>query len=481
MRDTAAENDTTPLGSQLRLPRRENAAQAERMIFIGISAVIVLAPLPLGSGRPLAWDILGLCVATLLMGSLGYWPRKLGIFSRDLTPPALAFGLVICVVIVQISTMVPTVWDNPLWDQASETLGKHVAGTIAVDRQAALSGLLRLLTYAGVFFLTFLFGRDRDRASTSIKVVAFSGGAYAAYGLLAYWSGNETVLWLSKWAYMEDLTGTFVNRNSFATFLGLCLLAALSHLVKSFSRLRLYGTSRDKAHLIIEYLGGQSWLILSLFSLATALVLTHSRGGFLSSLVAALTFFVMLSQAPSLGRFRNMGLVALPVVLVVLAFLISGGTTLGRLMETTLGNEERLTVYQLTWQVIQDYPVLGIGLGSFTSFFPLYRTEAVTSFFDLTHNDYLQNILELGVPAAASLFFAILWLVGLCVRGMRTRQRDGVYPCLGIAASILVALHASVDFSLQIPAVTTTYMALLGVAVAQSRSSQEGAENKPRE
>jgi hypothetical protein len=63
------------------------------------------------------------------------------------------------------------------------------------------------------------------------------------------------------------------------------------------------------------------------------------------------------------------------------------------------------------------------------------------------------------------------------LRGVRLRRRDAVFPCLGIATTVLVALHATVDFSLQIPAVTYTYCFLLGAAVAQSwpsRQSQAG-------
>lgn len=446
--------------------------QSTKAIFFAFGAIVALAPLPLGSSRPLACDVLCFCVGSLLIGNLTCWPENLRILRKDLPVPIALFGAVLAFVIVQIASGTPAAWHNPLWDQASEALGGNVVGTIAVDRQAALTGLLRLLTYAGVFTLSLFLFRDSTRARAIVKLITICGGIYAAYGLVIYWSGNETLLWFSKWAYPQDLTGTFVNRNSFATFLGLCFLTALCQLIGSLSRLRLYGSGRDRAHTVIEFLTARWWLFVALFLLATALVLTHSRGGFLSTLVGAVTFVLALSQAPSLGRFRHFGLIALPVVLVLLAFLISGGATLGRLMETSFNSEERLTAYRLIWQAIGDYPILGIGLGSFTAFFPLYRTPAITGYYDLAHNDYLQNLLELGIPAATCLFVTLFWLIGLCARGVRQRRRGAVYPCLGIAASALVGLHATVDFSLQIPAVTTLYMTLLGMAVAQSRSTQ---------
>jgi O-antigen ligase len=84
----------------------------------------------------------------------------------------------------------------------------------------------------------------------------------------------------------------------------------------------------------------------------------------------------------------------------------------------------------------------------------------------------LQNTLELGIPAAICFYAALLWLVGLSLRGIVQRRRDAAYPCLAAAASLLVGLHATVDFSLQIPAVTATYLFLLGAGIAQSRSTR---------
>lgn len=117
---------------------------------------------------------------------------------------------------------------------------------------------------------------------------------------------------------------------------------------------------------------------------------------------------------------------------------------------------------------MQKTPWLGTGLGSFSSVFPAYRTEAMPGRIDLAHDDYLENLLELGIPAAIALFAAVFVLFLGCVRGVRRRRRDAIFACVGVGATVLVAVHASVDFSLQNPAVTTAYCLLLGAAVAQS-------------
>ena len=59
----------------------------------------------------------------------------------------------------------------------------------------------------------------------------------------------------------------------------------------------------------------------------------------------------------------------------------------------------------------------------------------------------------------------------VCIRGLRERGKDWVYPAVGIAATALVAIHSWFDFSLQIPAVAMSYACIMGVACAQSYSS----------
>ena len=45
----------------------------------------------------------------------------------------------------------------------------------------------------------------------------------------------------------------------------------------------------------------------------------------------------------------------------------------------------------------------------------------------------------------------VVWLAGLCLRGVWQRNRDVIFPALGFAATVLVASHAFVDFSLRFP------------------------------
>ncbi len=119
--------------------------------------------------------------------------------------------------------------------------------------------------------------------------------------------------------------------------------------------------------------------------------------------------------------------------------------------------------------------MLGTGYGTFEEVFRFYRDASLPGVYARAHNTYLENALELGLPGAAALFAAVGGLSLLTLRGVRRRRRDAVYPCIGFAATTLVAAHSLVDFSLQIPAVALTYSLLMGAACAQSWSTRKGA------
>jgi O-antigen ligase len=449
------------------------------LIFTGLCAVIALAPLPLGAGRPLAWEIMALAVGVLLLASATVSAEELRSFKSVLAVPAVLFGLVVAFILVQVAHFVPAEWQNPVWEVAADALPGGGSGSIGVDPPAALSDLLRLLAYAGIFVLSALLCRRAARALAAVAVVAFAGGAYATYGLVVYGLGNDRILWLKKWAYFGDLTGTFVNHNSFATYLGLSLLAGLAYLILLLQQIHFFGSWRDRLGAVIDGASRHPAVVVCLFVLPTALFLTHSRGGSLASLAGLAALALAVSQAPSLRRLKRLRVAALPLALVLAAFLISGDRLVERMVGASDDAQGRMAIYAVTWRAIGDHPILGTGLGSFEGIFSIYRTPDVSGHVDLAHDDYLQNLLELGAPAATALLLTLAWLVGICVRGLIIRRRDALYPALGIAASMLVAFHALVDFSLQIPAVTATYMFLLGAAVAQSRSTDEKSPTTP--
>lgn len=451
----------------------------------GLLLVTLWAPLPFASARPWAWGLLallaGLLVAALAVAeSIGQGSEHQRL--RPLIAPAILFTLSLAWGCVQCLPWTPESWQHPLWQEAQKLLpDQSVQASISIDRSASRTALLRLLTYGAIFWVAFRCARETVWARRLVALGTAIATLYACWGLAVYWTGNGSVLWFAKWAYREDLTGTFVNRNSFAAYNGLALVAMVGLLLDLVVR-KIDFTQTRRAILTAwtELLRGNAvWLIGGIALITTALLLTHSRAGAASAGVGIVALLAAAFLAPSLrGPWRASFAITLATGGLA-ALLVSGTATLSRVADTSWDVEGRSEIYNLTLQAIGDTPVLGTGLGTFKSIFPAYRPETLALPVEMAHNDYLQNMLELGFPAAFALFAAVLLLAARCAKGVLVRRRNAILPCIGLGATALVAFHSLFDFSLQIPAVTLSYLLILGAAVAQSAPTQRRTVSEP--
>lgn len=433
--------------------------------------LLALTPLPFGSYRPWAWSLMS-CIAGL---SMIFWLRD---FLSDRLPlfwrPALTvpLALVLLVLLWVILSLLPFgIAPHPLWHMTSDLLGRPLHATITVSAEATLVSLMRLSSYAAIFWVALQYGRDRRRAYQALVWIAWAGLAYAIYGLANYFSGNEYLLWYLRWVGPGDVTSTFVNRNSYATYAGLGFLTSASLSLAAFRRAwQTSDRSQPKVSRTIECLAG--WPLVYFFIMlviAMALLQTHSRMGAAATLLGTVTMLWLLVMARLV---RNRKFLWLTVVLcAVFLVQVSGQITFERLGNST--EIDRLPIFALVVQQIADAPWTGSGYGSFPAVFLMYRdTSLAAPYYLMAHNIYLELAAEIGIPATVLLVVAVLWLAGLCAVGVFRRRQDRIYPILGVAATILVGSHVLLDFSLQIPAIAVLYSVILGVAVAQSWSTR---------
>jgi O-antigen ligase len=445
-------------------------------------ALVALAPLPLGGNRSLPAALLALGAALLL----SLWAisvlrgAALAISPARLRWPLICFALTCVWILVQ---WLPLGFGDPLWQIAADETGKALPARLSVNPDETLSALMRLLTYGAVFWLSLQSARHPHHAEVGLKAVAAIGAAYAVYGLAIFLSGNNWLLIYPKWAYPASLTSTFVNRNSYASFAGLCLLAAAALLLARIRHtLSLNWPLRRRVARLVEQLILQSgWLTAAFLVSLTALMLTGSRAGIASSAAGLICLALFFLRGRAIGA-RSLAALLVAVALIGgLAYALGAQTLKQRYDAPDLveaSGHMRLEGLSFALSAIASAPLTGTGYGTFTDVITAYRTISIPSLiqWDKAHNTYLENAVELGIPAAATLNLAILLLALRCLSGVFTRQRGWLLPATGIAATLLVALHALVDFSLQIPAVAILYAFLMGLAVAQSWRQEQSAE-----
>lgn len=437
---------------------------------------VILSPIGLGGNRPIAFGLIQLALGAscvLLAREREFW-RSIRIFKR-LRAAMILFAAVVVWAFIQAMPIVPSEWAHPIWSETSATLGENISPSISIVPEDALKGLVRLVTYAISCALAFVLLQDSRRARRFLDLLWASGIAICVYGLVIYLAGVQKILWFDKWAYNDDLTATFVNHNHFAIYAAMVLTCGAARLFQSWRELR-HSKPASFARALRDWLGKEG--VPQTFMIAMVLaciVLSHSRAGLtlaLAGLGAWVLFFHIYLRAWK--RFWLVGFGTVIVIAVVLAFAVHTSERFAVLFHD-YSSLDRLKAYTIGWHALLDNPWLGYGLNGYEPEYRIYQQNMRVE-FNHAHNEWLESLIDLGIPMALTLWAAIGLLLSGLVHGILKRRRFGLFPTLGLAASLMALGHALVDFDLQIPSVTLTWLALLGMGLAQSWSHAERDE-----
>jgi len=455
-------------------------------IFSALLILVALAPLPFGGNRPLPMALLSAGFGFLII----VWSANFTInraashrHLKDLKWTFFAYSAVCLWILIQAAPGTPNWLADPAWQSSSKLLGKSLSGHLSVNPNATFTGLMHLLAYACIFWLTFQLTPTPERAWRAIRAITWIGSAYALYGVIVYISGNHWIVIYPKWTYTDSLTSTFVNRNSYATFAGLTLLCAAASWLNHFKPFfELKHPFRAKFVLVAEEIVAKAgFKTFTVLTIALALLLSASRGGVASTAIGLIAFALLYLRRRQMSAKQWGYLLIATILTTVIIFSASGNHLSKRLPNEQVESsfDVRNEIYQTTWDAILISPWKGTGFGTFEDVFPAFRAADTGALvhWDKAHNTYLENALELGLPAALLLNMAIGLVAIQCLRGALTRRRHKLIPALGVGATVLVGLHSLVDFSLQIPAVTILYACIMGVATSQSWSDGKRARS----
>jgi O-antigen ligase len=449
-----------------------------RIVFLCFAATVALVPLPLGSNRDWSWSPLEIVIGTLLLAwaiTIFVQPEAQGrpvVSFKTLRVPLVLAGLVVVWGVAQMSGWMPAGWASPLSASAAFDL-PSTSHSVTSDSEQSLTGLMRLLTYVGVFILAASLSSNPSDARRILGVVVFSAVLYTLYAMAADVINRQTrATGISLWVPHEEFfTGTFINSNNYATYAG---VAALTAFVLAAGPRRSNddrGSARQRWRRRIGELSGRSglWVAAALI-LVVGVLLSGSRAGWISLAIAVMAMAALYMRGAGRVAFTLLA----PLVFLALAVLLPGGdklvTKTARLIAE--GETGRETLFPLTLNAIGLRPVVGWGMNSFERLYSVFQPITLPEFYDKAHNTCLELAFDLGIPAAAMLVLAVIWIVVRCLVGFFTRRRDRELAGLGFLAAVLVGVHSLFDFSMQIPGMACVFFAILGVSWSQAWSSQ---------
>ena len=442
-------------------------------------ALLIWAPVPLGSHRPWAWTILEVALfAAAALWTLAWMRGHTRVpDSLRAARPALALYALWLGYLCLFWVRLPAAWVEWLspeayavhWLAASYAPDATASATLSLDPNASFVFWLKSCAYGVAFFLTLAFATTLERARTIAVTLVLAGLLQATYGSLMHLAGIDLEVFGASIPHAGQASGGFVNRNNLAGFLEITLALGIGVMVGSLTETGERSWRqfwRDIAALLISR---KALLRIALVIMVIALVMTRSRMGntaFFSSLLIAGSVALLLS------RHATRSTMILIASLIVIDIFIVGAwfgveKTIQRIQQTTVSDvEERVEPSAYALEMVRDYPVFGTGPGTFYTAFTRYRGPEIQGFYDLAHNDYVQFLVETGLFGVALIAVLPITALTLAVFAL-SRRRDPL--ARGFAFAVImgvsaIGIHSSVDFNLQIPANAFAFMVLLAFA-----------------
>jgi len=217
------------------------------------------------------------------------------------------------------------------------------------------------------------------------------------------------------------ITGPFYHYNGFASFLGVLIFITIGFL----------GYAKKFWH--------KAPFFLILLLISANVILTLSRGAWLSLLIASLFLAIFINNKQT-KAFLLLFLISFIWIILSIPLLRGRFFTIVK----SGGDANRFKVWKMALKISMDSPLLGKGLGSFTKLISRYSGDGIAPQY--AHNCYLQLLAETGLLGLVS----FIWFLGKIVIGGYKRLRERFTSLLfGLFFGLLVFLvHSFFDTQL---------------------------------
>ncbi|WP_430472775.1 O-antigen ligase family protein [Thalassospira lucentensis] len=407
---------------------------------------IVLAPVLLGGARPWA--------AALLSILTGIGILAICLTANPVKPRRYLGRIWLVVAALAAWSLLQSL---PVWPMQDAPFN---APRIALYPNAWITMTGNLIWLAGSITLASMVAQSRPYrfARDIAKVIIASCALQVFLAVLAVILGLETTFWFAKHAHLSDWTGSFANRNAFAGFMGIGIVASLYLFTQNTAR-----TTGKR----LDQLGGMLALALIF---AASLIQSHSRSGIVLGILASLVYVALnTSRNNVMKRLFWAGGTGVAMLLV---FGLADQDLAGRFAELTRFDLiQRDDAWQTALHAIADRPITGFGAGSIALVMGHFATPGLNTnaHWFSSHNLWLDGAMMFGLPAVIALLVAgLLALKSILNNAITPSDRALTVSLIGF-----VLLGCLVGWVMSLPALILP-IAVLWVGVSEAGLAQRG-------
>lgn len=441
--------------------RTADLKPADYLLLATPIMVFSLAHLLGGAAKPEAALWFAALIALLLPAAVILGERRDEL--RLIWPGRTVVGLFALVVAVAIWTLVA-----PARGTMTPWAAINGPGAITVDKSSTSVEIVKLCALAGVFCLGCFDGIRKRRVTAAVGAILGIGMVWAAVGAIIMIGGLTDIL---NGLHLESggrLTGGFLSANSGATVYGVLLVLSVASLARAIRNLRLGRTARRQLAL------GAALFCILLFT--TCLLSTASRMGVAATALAIIVLLLWETLSRKEKPSRRVILVAV-VGAAAAVFAIGGADALWTRLESVDSDAAtRGVIFSVHWNAFLQSPLFGHGLGSFSAINAQQMTPenfGALRTIGATHNVYIQWLEEAGVLGAVPMFALIALVIGTAIRRSSLQDTGATLQRGLIAANLVLLVHGTTDYALQVPSIAAFWAYLLGLQFAYGKARAE--------
>lgn len=459
--------------------RRAAAGKTGRRRWVIAWTLVMATALVLGGGSALFPTVRmqGQLICVLVL-AVALWRADAGRDMPRSVAPLWMLGALALLFVGHLVPLPPALWEmlpgrNIVADGDRLLFGAARWRPVSIDPDATLQSALTLVPPIALFVAAWR-GSER-RLHALVAGIVFAAGLSLLLALIQVATRGAPETYIYPTLHMGLPTGIFANRNH---------QGALFVIVAPFAAalVRRYAPPGPRALIL-------AGAALALCAMGTLLTGSRTAAALLPVGLAGAILILMPPVPPRRRVVIGAGLAVLSAAAILLAVAL-GGDALGALGDRATPLDD---VRFRFWPAVVDAGVatlpLGTGIGTFRPAYDMYEPRHLVAplYVAHAHNDYLEILLEAGIPGLLLVTAFAAWAILAGAQVWRAGSMDRLRP-LGQAAAVAIVvmlLHSLADYPLRtaaLSAVTGLACAVLA-RVATEPLSRSRAHNraKPRQ
>jgi len=271
---------------------------------------------------------------------------------------------------------------------------------------------------------------------------------------------DEYILLFRKSSAAAESFGPFINRNHAGIFLNICFFASLGYFLQALI---------DKKS-IAKYVLCFSVLAVLAFGITSTL----SRGAMLAFIVTSILFLFVYALHFFKTRNAKIAMIACLIILSVILFkaVSLNIEAINKFTDRRSGRSEavRIELYKSAADMLRDYPVFGVGSGSFSLGINHYFFTKVRGYIDRVHNDWLEFVLGFGITGGVMLLISVILIIRRIFRRLnKIEDKKKKIVFLSLSASLFaMCVGSAVDFDFHVPANAFAFFTVFGAVSSET-------------